>query len=141
MKYSTLLWLLELQVKSSRKVFTQVHTVNSNSRTAICQCSLCSKKNPIIRIFCIAGCLSVPLNPVKWSSAVKRGVIGFTPRQLFSPEENPPLSLRRMLRGPMVRSWTHRKFLTHAGNQKDLSVVQSVSLCKIQHKRNGTILV
>jgi hypothetical protein len=31
-KYSTVLWLLEFQIRCSRKVETQVHTVNSNSR-------------------------------------------------------------------------------------------------------------
>ena len=31
-KYSTVLWLLELQIRRGRKVQTQVHTVNSNSR-------------------------------------------------------------------------------------------------------------
>jgi len=39
-KYSTVLWLLELQISHGRKVYTQVHTVNSNSRTSNCQCSL-----------------------------------------------------------------------------------------------------
>jgi hypothetical protein len=34
------------------------------------QCSLFSKKNPVIRIFCISGWLLVPINPDKWSSAV-----------------------------------------------------------------------
>ena len=42
----------------------QVHTVNSNSRTSTCQCSIFSKKNPIIRIFCISGWL-VLINPDK----------------------------------------------------------------------------
>jgi hypothetical protein len=28
-----------------------------------CQCDQFSKKNPIIRIFCIFGCLAVPINP------------------------------------------------------------------------------
>jgi len=32
----------------------QVHTVNSNSQTSNCQFSLFSKKNSIIRIFCIS---------------------------------------------------------------------------------------
>jgi hypothetical protein len=48
----------------------QVHAVNSNSRNSNCQCSLLSKKNPIIRIFCISGLLAVPINPDKWSSTV-----------------------------------------------------------------------
>jgi len=38
--------------------------------TSNCQCSLFSKKNPIIRIFCISGWLAVPINPDKWSSVV-----------------------------------------------------------------------
>jgi len=57
-KYSTVLWLLELQIRPGRKVSTQVHTVNCNSRTANCQCSIFAKKYPIIRIFCISGWLS-----------------------------------------------------------------------------------
>jgi len=45
--------------------WTQVRTVrvNSNGRTSYCQCSLFSKKNPIIQIFCISGWLAVPINP------------------------------------------------------------------------------
>jgi hypothetical protein len=69
-KYRTVLWLLELQIRQGRKVRTQVHAVNSNSRTSDCQCSLFSKKNPIIRIFCISGRLAVPINPDMWSSIV-----------------------------------------------------------------------
>jgi hypothetical protein len=69
-KYSTLLWLLELQIRYGRKVETQIHTVNSNSRASNCQCSQFSKKHPIIRIFCISEWLAVPVNPDKWSSAV-----------------------------------------------------------------------
>ena len=38
--------------------------------TSNCQCSPFSKKNPIIRIFCISGWLVVPINPDKWSSTV-----------------------------------------------------------------------
>jgi len=66
-KYSTVLWLLELQIRQGRKVETQVHTVNSNSQTSNCQFS---KKNPIIRIFSISGWLAVPINLSNWSSAV-----------------------------------------------------------------------
>jgi len=64
------LWLLELQIRRGRKVYTQVHIVNSNSRTSNFQCSLFSNKNPIIRIFCISGWLAVRINPDKWSSTV-----------------------------------------------------------------------
>ena len=64
-KYSTVLWLLELQSMRGRKVQTKVHTVNSSRRTANCQCNLFSKKNPIIRIFCKSGRLAVPINPDK----------------------------------------------------------------------------
>ena len=39
-KYSTVLWLIELQIRRGRMVYTQVHTVNSNSRTSDCQFSL-----------------------------------------------------------------------------------------------------
>ena len=45
-KYSTVLWLLELQTVHGWKVSTQVHTVNSTSLTSNCQCSLFLKKNP-----------------------------------------------------------------------------------------------
>jgi len=69
-KYCTVFWLLELQIRRGRKVQTQVRTVNSNSRTGNCRCCLFSKKNPIIRIFCISGWVAVPINPDKWSSAV-----------------------------------------------------------------------
>jgi len=40
-----MLWLLELQIKRGRKVWKQVYTVNSNSRTSNCQFSLFSKKS------------------------------------------------------------------------------------------------
>jgi hypothetical protein len=57
----------------------RVCTVNNNSRTINCKCSLFSKKNPIIWIFCISGWLVVPINQNKWSSAVletrKRGKV------------------------------------------------------------------
>jgi len=66
-KYSTVLWLLELQIRRGRKV----HTVNCNSRTSNCQCSLFSKKNPINRIFCISGCLAVPVNHGKCRYTVR----------------------------------------------------------------------
>ena len=49
-KYRTVLCLLELHIRRGQKVQTQVYTVNSNSRTSNCQCSLISKRNPIIRI-------------------------------------------------------------------------------------------
>ena len=70
MKYSTVLWLLELQIRRGRKVQTQVLTVNSNSRTSNWRCNLFSKKNPIIRIFWISGWLAVPVNPDQLSSGV-----------------------------------------------------------------------
>ena len=62
-KYSTMLWFLELQIRRGRKVKTQVHTVNSNSRNSHCQCSIFSKKILIIRNFCISGWLVAPINP------------------------------------------------------------------------------
>ena len=43
-KYSTVLWLLELHIRGGRKVQMHVHTVNSTRRTSNCQCSLFSKK-------------------------------------------------------------------------------------------------
>ena len=71
-QYSRVLWLLELQIRRGRKIQTQAHTVNSNSRTSNCQCSLFSKKNPIIRNFCLSGRLAVQINPDKWSSSVHK---------------------------------------------------------------------
>jgi len=44
--------------------------LRNNSRTSNCQCSLFSKKNPIIRIFCKPGELTVQINSDKWSSTV-----------------------------------------------------------------------
>ena len=69
-KYSTVLWLTELQIRRGRKVQTPVHTVNSDSRTANCQYSLFSQKNPIIRNFCISGWLAVRINPNMWKCTV-----------------------------------------------------------------------
>ena len=60
-KYSTVLWLLELQIKRGRKVWTQVHTVQSNSRTSNCQCSLFSKKIQLSRFSAY---------PDKWNSTM-----------------------------------------------------------------------
>ena len=42
--HSTVLWLLELRIRRGRKVQTQVHAVNSNSRTSSYQCSPFKKK-------------------------------------------------------------------------------------------------
>jgi hypothetical protein len=69
-KYSTVVWLLELQIRRGRKVFTRVHTLYSNSHTSHSQCSLFSKTNPIIQIFRISRWLAVPINPDEWSSTV-----------------------------------------------------------------------
>ena len=69
-KYRTVLWLLELQIRRGRKVYTQVHNVYGNSWDSNCKCSLFSKKNPVIWIFCISGRLTVIINPDKWSSTV-----------------------------------------------------------------------
>jgi hypothetical protein len=71
-KYSTVLWLLDIQsgvVEGFRRRYI-VHTVNSNSRTSDCHCSLLSKKNKFFRIFCITGCLAVPINPDKWGYTI-----------------------------------------------------------------------
>ena len=65
-KYSKVLWLLELQIRRGRKVYTQVKAVFSNSRTSNSLRSLFSKKNSIIRIFCISGWIAFPINPDKW---------------------------------------------------------------------------
>jgi hypothetical protein len=67
----TVLWLLELRIRRDPKTDMQVHKVNSNSRNPNCQFSLFSKKNPIIRIFCVSEWLVVTNNPDKWSSTVQ----------------------------------------------------------------------
>ena len=54
----------------------QVCTVNSNSHTSDCQCSIFSKKNPLIRIFRMSGLLAIPINLYKWSSTVLRCCTG-----------------------------------------------------------------
>jgi hypothetical protein len=69
-KCSTVLRLIELQIRRGRKVQTQVRTANSNSRISDCHCSRFSKKNSIIRIFCISGWLAIPNSADNWSSAV-----------------------------------------------------------------------
>jgi hypothetical protein len=43
-KYSTVLWLLELQIRGGQKVQTQVHTANSNSLISNYQCRLFLKR-------------------------------------------------------------------------------------------------
>jgi len=70
-KYRTVLWLLKLPIRRDREVLMHVHTVHNNSQTSNCQCSLFSKKNPIIQIFYIAGWLTNPFNSVKCSSTVQ----------------------------------------------------------------------
>jgi len=65
-KYSTVSWLLELQIRLGRKV----HTVKSNSRNSHCQCTIFSKKNLVIRIFCLSGWLVVPIHPDNRNSPV-----------------------------------------------------------------------
>jgi len=69
-KCSAVVWLIELQIRRGRKVLTQVHTVNSNSRSSNCHCSLFSKKPPVIRNSCVSELLAVAVNPDKWSSTV-----------------------------------------------------------------------
>ena len=49
---------------------TGTDTINSNRRNSNFQCSVFSKKYPIIRIFCIYRCFGVPGNPHKCSSTV-----------------------------------------------------------------------
>jgi hypothetical protein len=62
-KYSTVLWLLELQIRRGRKIQTQ-----SNFQTT--NLVYCQYKNPIIHIFCTSGWLAIPVNPNKWSYTV-----------------------------------------------------------------------
>jgi hypothetical protein len=64
-KYST-----KLQIGPGRKVYSQVHTVNSNNQTSIYQYSVFSKKIPVIRIFCVSGWLVVPFDPDKCVSTM-----------------------------------------------------------------------
>ena len=48
-----------------------VHNTNSNSRNSKRQCSLFSKKNPFIRIFCVSGWIAIPSNILdRWSSNI-----------------------------------------------------------------------
>jgi hypothetical protein len=47
-----------------------VHTVNRKSWNSNCHCSLFSKTNPIIQIFCVSGWLAIPVNPDMWSTTV-----------------------------------------------------------------------
>ena len=77
-KYSKVLWLLQLQIRCGRKFYKQAHSVNSNSLTLNCLCSPLPKENPIIPIFCISGWLAVPINPDKWSPTVIKYRNNFT---------------------------------------------------------------
>jgi hypothetical protein len=43
-KYTTVFWLIDLQITCGRKVETQVRTVNNKSRNSNCHCSLFSKE-------------------------------------------------------------------------------------------------
>jgi hypothetical protein len=82
-KYSTVLWLLELQIRRYIRVKVPEHAVNSNGRTSDDQRSPFSKKkNPFMRIFCLFGCLTVQITPDKWSSVLR--VITFR-RHLLLP--------------------------------------------------------
>ena len=54
----------------------RVHTVNNNSWTSNCQCSLFSKKNPLIWIFCMSELLIIPINLYKWISSVLKCCTG-----------------------------------------------------------------
>ena len=73
-KHGTVLWLLMLQIRLGVGFGTQVRTANSNSSTSDLQFSLFSKRNPIIRIYCISWWSAVPINPDNWSEAHnKRG--------------------------------------------------------------------
>jgi hypothetical protein len=54
-KYNTVIWFLELQIKRGRKLWTWVHNIYSNSRNSSCQCSLYSKKSSILRMFYLYG--------------------------------------------------------------------------------------
>jgi len=67
-QYSVMASRTSCQVWS--KVLIQVCTLNSNRRNSNCKCSLFSKKNPIIQIFCISRWLTVSINPDKWRSNV-----------------------------------------------------------------------
>jgi hypothetical protein len=53
-KYSAVLWLLELQFRRGRKVQTEARSVNSNSQTSNCQYSPFSRKG------CLSGFSAYP---------------------------------------------------------------------------------
>jgi hypothetical protein len=102
-KCSTVLLLLELQIRRGPKVYTQVHTVNSNSRTSNCQCYLLSNKNPIIRIFCPSGWPAVPINLAKCSSTVSENPYHF-PRFWHWPALH--IDMKRHVNGQFSTSLT-----------------------------------
>jgi len=54
----------------SRYVTYLLNFPRSKSRNSNCQCTLFSKKNPIIRTFCISVWLPVPINTDGWSSTL-----------------------------------------------------------------------
>jgi len=70
------------------------------NKTSNSRYNLFSKENPIIRIFCISGCLAVPINSDKWRSVVlnteeiipkgeKNAVLGENPVQVpVCPKQN-----------------------------------------------------
>jgi energy-converting hydrogenase Eha subunit G len=84
------------------RLYMQVRTVNSNSRTSNCQCSLFSQNNPIIWIFWISGWFTVPINPDKWSSTV------------LQPQDNKGLLYLVHIRAlvPLIK-WTSKNLLTY----------------------------
>jgi hypothetical protein len=56
------------------KMYRATGDVCGNVSTANCHCNLFSKKNTIIRIFCIFGWLAVTINPDKCSCTFIRNV-------------------------------------------------------------------
>jgi hypothetical protein len=114
-KYSTVLRPLELYIRNGRKVYTQVHCVNSNSRSSNCQCSLYSKKNPVIRIFCLSGWLAIQVVQDKWISTVMQSCPIVTPEILLprlqkliiiTHYELPNIPLSIIISYPIVYTWT-----------------------------------
>jgi hypothetical protein len=99
---------------------TQVHTININSRTSNWQRSLLSKKNSIIRIFCLFGSLAVAIDSDTWSSFCTFGLSmmlqsssntdgwinlqNFVPTKMRYHTRTLSFSLRQRLHRP-VTSW------------------------------------
>jgi hypothetical protein len=90
-----------------------VYTVNCNSRTANCQCSLFPKKNPVIRILYISGWFSIPVNQDKCCSTVLQVWRCQLDLEIFSSVEQEPISGLCRPIFEVYRSHTSRHTNTH----------------------------